>query len=44
LGSDFFKTITTCTKVCNNCRICHDFFLKKSRKKSITLKPFKDCQ
>jgi collagenase-like PrtC family protease len=44
LGPDFFKTITTCTKVCKKCRICHDFFIKKSKKKSITLKPFKDCQ
>lgn len=44
LGPDFFKTITTCTKVCKKCKVCHDLFLVNSKKKSITLKPFKDCQ
>jgi collagenase-like PrtC family protease len=42
LGSDFFKKITTCTKICKNCRICHDLFLKSVTKKPITLKPYED--
>jgi len=44
LGEDFFKKITTCTKGCKNCRICHDLFLKAVEKKSITLKPYGNDQ
>ncbi len=44
LGDGFFKTITTCTNVCKNCRICHNIFLKIVEKKSITLKPYGNYQ
>lgn len=42
LGPDFFKKITTCTKICKNCRICHEMFLNSVKKTPFTLKTYGD--
>jgi len=42
LGHDFFKKITTCTKICKNCRICHDMFLNSGKKIPVSLKTYGD--
>ena len=40
LGGQFFKTLTSCTKVCKPCRICSHIFDQASWKKEITFKSF----
>lgn len=44
LGSRFFATLTTCTKMCKPCRICAEIFNKASWKKEITFRSYKEFQ
>lgn len=44
LGAQFFTTLTTCTKVCEPCRLCRDIFNQASWKKEITFKSYKEFQ
>lgn len=42
LGSKFFTTLTSCTKMCKTCKICSEIFNKASWKKEITFKSYKE--
>lgn len=44
LGTQFFTTLTTCTKMCKPCRICLDIFNQASWKKEITFKSYKEIR
>lgn len=42
LGTQFFNTLTTCTKICETCRICFDIFNQSSWKKELTFRSYKE--
>ena len=42
LGSDFFNIMTTCTKDCKNCKICHKLFLKAGITKPVEIRQYKE--
>ncbi|NDY72464.1 hypothetical protein DO021_12395 [Desulfobacter hydrogenophilus] len=42
LGRQFFTPLTSCTKVCETCKICSEIFNKASWKKAITFKSYKE--
>jgi len=44
LDPDFLNTLANCDKFCKTCGICQDLFVQTARKKTITLKPYKDMQ
>ena len=44
LGSQFFATLTSCTKTCKPCRICSKIFNQASWKKKITFKSYKEIR
>ncbi len=44
LDPDFLNTLANCDKFCKTCGICQDLFMHTARKKTITLKPYKDMQ
>ncbi|WDP89425.1 MAG: hypothetical protein HUN04_06695 [Desulfobacter sp.] len=44
LGPNFFKTLTTCTKECKQCRICDTIFEQTAEIKPVGLKAYEDIQ
>lgn len=42
LDPDFYTMVSTCTKECKTCRLCHDLFSRTASRTALTIKPYED--